>query len=94
MNLKMRNEVSKNKEVKEIDDLVEAYEYARTAVLTEMSFLETHRLLSRTILIKSKQGKYREEPIGVFSDRGLVYLSVVPQIVRALIRPNPCSVNF
>jgi len=69
MNLKMLNDVSKNKEVKEIDDLVKAYEYAITESLTEKAFLEAHRLLSRTILIKSKQGKYRQEPIGVFSDR-------------------------
>jgi len=81
MNLKLRNEVSRDKEIKEIDDLVEAYEYARTAVLTEKSFLEAHRLLSRTILIKSKQGRYRQEPIGVFSARGLVYLAVEPEYV-------------
>lgn len=82
MNLKMRNEASRNKEVKEIDELVEAYEYAGTQLLTEKSFLETHRLLSRTILIKSKQGKYRQEPVGVFSDRGLVYLAVEPEFVQ------------
>lgn len=82
MNLKMRKEVSRNKEVKEIDDLVEAYEYAGTQTLSESSFLETHRLLSRTILIKSKQGKYRQEPVGVFSDRGLVYLAVEPEFVQ------------
>jgi len=82
MNLKMRNDVSKNKEVTEIDDLVEAYEYARTESLAEKTFLEAHRLLSRTILIKSKQGKYRQEPIGVFSDRGLVYLAVEPNFVQ------------
>ena len=82
MNLKMRKDLGKNKEIKEIDDLVEAYEYARTKNLTEKTFLETHRLLSRTILIKSKQGKYRQEPIGVFSDRGLVYLAVEPNFVH------------
>ena len=82
MNLKMLNDVSKNKEVKEIDDLVKAYEYAITESLTEKAFLEAHRLLSRTILIKSKQGKYRQEPIGVFSDRGLVYLAVEPNLVH------------
>lgn len=82
MNLKMRNEVSRNKEVKEIDDLVEAYEYAGTQLLSEKPFLETHRLLSRTILIKSKQGRYRQEPVGVFSDHGLVYLAVEPEFVQ------------
>ena len=82
MNLKLRKEVSRDKEVKEIDELVDAYEYARTTTLTEKSLLEAHRLLSRTILIKSKQGKYRQEPIGVFSARGLVYLAVEPDYVE------------
>ena len=82
MNLKMRKEVRRNKEVREIDDLVEAYEYAGTQHLAEKFFLEAHRLLSRTILIKSKQGKYRQEPVGVFSDRGLVYLAVEPEFVQ------------
>lgn len=82
MNLKLRKEVSRNKEVKEIDDLIEAYEYARTTALNEKSFREAHRLLTRTILIRSKQGKYRQEPIGVFSDRGLVYVAVEPDYVE------------
>ena len=81
MNLKMRSAVSKNKEVKEIDDLVKAYEYAMENDLTENNFLEAHRLLSKTILIKSKQGKYRQEKIGVFSDRGLVYLAIEEDFV-------------
>ncbi len=33
-------------------------------------------------MIKSKQGKYRQEPLGVFSDRGLVYLAVEPEYVQ------------
>ena len=37
--------------------------------LTEKALLEAHRLLSRAIVVKSKQGKYRQEAIGVFSDR-------------------------
>ena len=82
MNQKMRNEASRKKEIKEIDDLVEAYEFSGTKPLNEKSFLEAHRLLSRTILIKSKQGKYRQEPVGVFSDRGLVYLAVEPEFVQ------------
>jgi Fic family protein len=81
MNLKLQSEISKNKEVKEIDDLVFAYEYAKSNSLSETAFLESHRVLSKTILIKSKQGKYRQERIGVFSDRGLVYLALEEEYV-------------
>jgi len=82
MNLKIKNELKyKKKEVAEIDELIEAYNFARISDLNENTFLEAHRLLSRSILIKSQRGKYRNQPIGVFSENGLVYLAVEDQYV-------------
>lgn len=84
MNLKIKNELKyKKKEVSEIDELIEAYNFARTSDLNENTFLEAHRLLSRSILIKSQRGKYRNQPIGVFSENGLVYLAVEDQYVAS-----------
>jgi Fic family protein len=81
MNIKLRNELKKNREVQEIDDLVESYEFSMDNTLNEVNFLHSHKILSKTILIDSKQGKYREESIGVFSETGLVYLAVEPGYV-------------
>ncbi len=90
LNSFMNYELSKTKfksakEIAEIEDLVEAYKYAQKNDLTEENFLQVHRILSRTLLIKSKRGKYREESVGVFGKQGLIYLAleaehVVPEM--------------
>ena len=83
MNLKLKNDkIFKKKEISEIDDLVAAYKFAQSNELNETNFLKSHSILSKHILIKSKQGKYRTEPIGVFSESGLVYLAVENMYVQ------------
>ncbi len=67
------------KEIQEIEDLIDAYQYAQKNTLHEENVLVCHKTLSRTLLIKSKRGKYREEPVGVFGRTGLVYLAVEPE---------------
>jgi Fic family protein len=71
------------KEIQEIKDLVEAYEFAKDHELTAQNFLEAHRILSPTILIKDKRGVYRNDKMGVFDSTGLVYLAIEPQFVPA-----------
>ncbi|MCH2188836.1 Fic family protein [Candidatus Gracilibacteria bacterium] len=66
----------KTKDVEEIEHLIEAYHFAQTNDLTEENFLKIHSLSSKTLLIESKQGKYREEPVGVFSSSGLIYMAI------------------
>jgi Fic family protein len=70
-----------NKEISEIDDSIEAYNFTRENPLNEHNLLKAHKLLSKNILIKSKRGKYRLESIGVYSESGLVYLAVEYQFV-------------
>ena len=87
LNSYMNYELSKTKfkpakEIEEIENLVKAYEYAQISPLTEENVLACHKILSETLLIKSKRGKYREEPIGVFDKSGLVYLAVEPELVK------------
>ena len=82
MNLKLKkNNIYRKKEVGEIDDLISAYNFAQSNILNELNFKRSHAILSKHILIKSKQGNYRIEKIGVFSETGLVYLAVEEQFV-------------
>ncbi len=77
-----KSKFKKTKEIEEIENLVRAYEFAQSHELSESNMLECHRVLSKTLLIKSKRGKYREEPVGVFGKSGMVYLAVEPGFVK------------
>ncbi len=86
-NLKLAQEIFKpKKDFQEIEDLVSAYEFAQKNELNERSFLETHRILSKNLLIKSKRGNYRNEKMGVFSEQGLVYLALEPEFVSETVK--------
>lgn len=67
---------SKTKEVTEIEDLLLAYRFAEKSEFNEANFCKNHAILSKNFLIKDKQGVYRDEPIGVFSSQGLVYMAI------------------
>jgi Fic family protein len=83
MNYKLSQEIVKpQKEIQEIENLVLAYQYAQINPLTEMNFLHTHKIFAKTLVIKSKQGKYRNEKVGVFGQSGLVYLAIEPELVK------------
>ncbi len=83
MNYKMnKSKFKPGKEVEEIDNLITAYEFAQKNKLTEENLLKCHKTSSKTLLIKSKRGEYREEPVGVFGKTGLVYLAVEPEHVK------------
>ncbi len=69
------------KEIEEIEQLIDAYEFAQSNTLSEKNFLKAHEILSKTLLIKSKRGKYRTEPVGVFGTSGMAYLAVEPEFV-------------
>lgn len=67
------------KEIEEISDLVKAYEFAIENELNEVNLLKAHHLLSKTILINDKRGKYRADRMGVYDNSGLVYFAVEPE---------------
>lgn len=63
------NVKSKPKEMAEIDDLIRAYNFAIQNKLSQSTFLETHKILSQTILsLKSQRGKLRNQQVGIFPD--------------------------
>lgn len=83
----MNSEVSKEvfkprKEQDEISDLIAAYNWAIEQPFNETNLLEAHRILSKTILIKDKQGRYRTDRMGVYDNNGLVYLALEPAKVQ------------
>ena len=83
MNAKLSKEIfGKRKEIQEIDDLVDAYEFAKKHDLNEKNFLKSHEILSKELLIKSLRGKYRSDKVGVFGSEGLVYLAVEAEFVK------------
>lgn len=73
------------KEIQEIEDLIAGYEFAKDTPLNETNFLKAHKILSQTILIKDKRGKFRNDRMGVFDNTGLVYLAIEPQFVEEKI---------
>jgi Fic family protein len=82
MNYEMNKDKFKvGKEIEEIENLIKAYEFAQTNLLNECNLLNCHKILSETLLIKSKRGKYRIEQVGVFGKLGLAYMAVEPEFV-------------
>jgi len=87
LNSFMNYELSKSKfkptkEIEEIENLIKAYEFAQQNKPTEQNMLKTHKILSMTLLIESKKGKYREERVGIFGKSGLVYLAIEAKYVK------------
>ena len=72
----------KTKEIKEIEDLIAAYQFARENELTLEKILKTHEILTSSILVKKERGKIRKVKVGVRSDGRLIYLAVEPEFVK------------
>ncbi len=83
MNSKLGRQKSrfKIKERKEIEKLVEAYRFAQKHALNEKNFLRAHGILSKPILPRSQQGKYRDQAVFVYSQYGIEYAAIEPQFV-------------
>ena len=66
---------SKPKEMAEIDDLVDAYNFAIQNKLNQKNLFNAHKILSSTILsLKSHKGKLRSNQVGIYSNGKLVYM--------------------
>lgn len=83
MNYEMNKDKFKaGKEIEEIENLIEAYEFAQNNMLNEKNLLNCHKIFSDTLLIRSKRGKYRTEQVGVFGKSGIAYMAVEPEFVE------------
>lgn len=87
MNYKLSKDKPKpQKELQEIEDLINAYEFAQTENLNERNLLKAHKILSRKLVIQSLRGKYRTGKIGVFGQSGLVYLAIEAEFVATTMK--------
>ena len=93
MNTKTMEQKIKPKEYSEIMELVGAYDFAQENKLTENNLLKAHKMLSKSFLIESYQGKYREDKVGVFNQHGLVYLAIEPENVAREIKCLFTAIN-
>ena len=87
LNSYMNYELNKDKfkigkEIEEIEDLIKAYEFAQNNKLTDKNLLNCHKMLSKTLLIKRKRGKYRIEQVGIFGKSGLAYMAIEAEFVE------------
>lgn len=83
MNSKLdrKSRAFKAKERKEIETLVEAYRFAQKHMLSEKNLLKAHSVLAEHLLPKAQQGKYRDQRIFVYSQHGIEYAAVEPELV-------------
>lgn len=81
LNSRLQDKKGRPKEAQEIEDLVEAYRFIQNNPLNEKNMLKAHGMLSRKFLSKARQGAYRKEPVGVFSEKGLEYLALEQHMV-------------
>ena len=72
----------KTKEIKEIEELIVAYGFARENDLTLENVLKTHEILTQSILVKKERGKIRKVKVGVRSQGRLIYLAVEPEFIK------------
>ncbi len=75
---------AKNKEVDEIENLMEAYKYASENKLNRTNFLKTHKILSKTLLRTKERGVLRKEQVGVRDTKTMrpIYLAVESQFLN------------
>ncbi|MGB8192430.1 MAG: Fic family protein, partial [Chitinophagaceae bacterium] len=67
---------------KKIDDLYSAYSFAKSNELNEASIAEAHKLLSKHIVGKTYQGKFRKHNMYVSTDEGKIeYVAAAPDKV-------------
>ena len=72
----------KTKEIREIEELIAAYQFARENELTLDNILKAHEILTQSILIKKERGKIRKVKVGVRSEGRLIYLAVEPAFIK------------
>ena len=64
---------------RKIDDLYDAYNFAKTNEINQHNIAEDHKLLSKHIVAKNKQGKVRTQHMYVLTDDGSIeYVAASP----------------
>jgi Fic family protein len=80
MNFRMNKNITKD--VEEIENLIKSYNFAEKNKLNEKNLLEVHKISSKTLLIKLKRWKYRDDKVWVFWKEWLIYLAIEAEYVK------------
>jgi len=73
----------KQKEIQEIDDLIEAYSFAQGNEISLQNILKAHSIYARNIIENRNEiGQLRTVKVGVGSGGRLVYLAIEPELVK------------
>ncbi|MEO5645772.1 MAG: Fic family protein [Bacteroidia bacterium] len=70
------------KDIKEIEDLVKAYRFAKGNTLNKNNFLKSHLLLSTKLLAPVHRGKLRKSNIVIMSSNGIEYSAIEYQSLK------------
>jgi len=77
-------EVPETKQFHEIQELIQAYEFAMNHRLTQTNFYTAHGILTKTLIEqKEGRGKIRHKEVGVFSGRRRIYSAIPASNVEA-----------
>lgn len=68
--------LKKTKEIKEIEELISAYQFAKQNPLNRDNFFKSHKILSKSFLIPSAQGKLRKGNVVIGVKEGIVYVAI------------------
>jgi Fic family protein len=74
--------LKRTKEIKEIENLVKAYSFAKKNKLSKKNFLESHKILSKEFLVPMFRGKLRKGNVVVANNTGIVYVGIEPGLLK------------
>ena len=76
-----------SKDLNEVDDMIEAYRFARKHDITEEALLQAHRRMSKHLNIPARyQGVYRDRMVRVWNGMQVVYTAARTEIVEREMR--------
>lgn len=84
----------KTREIREIQDLISAYQFAKENEISLKNVLKAHEILTASILLKKERGKIRKMKVGVRSEGKLMYLAIEPEFVKKELEKLFADINI
>lgn len=82
--VKNKNSGNETREIKQIDDLIEAYNFAKTHTLNQANLLKVHSIITKNMeLLPTLKGKYRNKNVYVMQGSKIIYTGAEYSIVKA-----------
>lgn len=81
--IKNKSTGNETREIKQIDDLIEAYNFAKTHTLNQGNLLKVHAIITKNIeLLPSLKGEYRNKNVYVMQGTKIIYTGAEHSIVH------------